>query len=200
MLSHFRLEYEKFSLIFGRVSMRAGLSPDFWTFFSLASSLVAAYFLMQHQYWLGLLFVIVMNLADMLDGATARASGKGTKFGSVLDHVVDRYAEFIVFAGLIAGGSVSPLMGMFIISGVIMASYVRAKAESKGGLQNCVVGIAGREEKLILMMLSFVVFALGYPTIAVILLFIAGLISHITAVQRLLYARQLILGPNLRVD
>ncbi len=196
MLNRFRAEYESFSIIFGKVSMRLGLSPDFWTLFSLGASLVAAFFLMQHQYWLGLLMVIVMNVADMMDGATARASGKGTLFGSVLDHVVDRYAEFIIFGGLMAGGSISPAMGMFIIAGVIMASYVRAKAESKGGLKNCVIGIAGREEKLILMMVALVFYALGYATIGVVLLFVVGLISHITALQRLMYARQLILGAK----
>ncbi len=194
MLNKFRAEYESFSIIFGKVSMRLGLSPDFWTMFSLASSLIAAFFLFQHQYWLGLLMIIVMNLADMMDGATARASGTGTLFGSVLDHVVDRYAEFIVFAGLIGGGTISPVLGMFIIAGVIMASYVRAKAESKGGLKNCTIGIAGREEKLILMMVSLIFFAVGYSTIGVALLVVVGLISHITAFQRLMYARQLILG------
>ncbi len=196
MLNKFRAEYESFSIIFGKISMRLGLSPDFWTLFSLASSLVAAFFLFQHQYWLGLLMIIVMNLADMMDGATARASGKGTLFGSVLDHVVDRYAEFIVFAGLVGGGTISPVMGMFIIAGVIMASYVRAKAESKGGLKSCVIGIAGREEKLILMMVALVFFALGFATIGIALLFVVGLISHITAYQRLMYARQLILGAK----
>ncbi len=196
MLNRFRAEYESFSIIFGKISMRLGLSPDFWTLFSLASSVIAAVFLAERQYWLGLLMIIVMNMADMMDGATARASGKGTLFGSVFDHVVDRYAEFIVFGGLIAGGSISPVLGMFIIAGVIMASYVRAKAESKGGLKSCVIGIAGREEKLILMMAALVFYALGYSQIGVGLLVVVGLISHVTALQRLMYARQLILGAK----
>jgi hypothetical protein len=57
------------------------------------------------------------------------------------------------------------------------------------------VGLAGRQEKLILMMLGLIFMAFNQLLIGQICIFLAGLISHITAVQRLVYARGQILNP-----
>jgi CDP-diacylglycerol--glycerol-3-phosphate 3-phosphatidyltransferase/archaetidylinositol phosphate synthase len=176
----------------GKASVSLKLSPDFWTLFSLFASILGGVFLYLGQFWWGLALIIIMFVADVLDGATARASGNLSKFGTVFDHVIDRYAEFVVIGGLIVGAWISPFVGVFAISGIIMASYVRAKAESAGGLKDCTVGIAGRAEKLILTYGSIVFLGLGLPLWANIMLGLVGLISHITAVQRLLYTKAVI--------
>jgi phosphatidylglycerophosphate synthase len=137
-----------------------------------------------------------MNLADMMDGATARAGKMATAFGTVFDHSLDRYAEFILYAGLVLGGAISPALGMFTACGVVMASYVRAKAESNG-VKSCVVGLAGRQEKLILTFLGLILFGINLPLPGQVCVFLAGAISHITFVQRLLFARTQILNKNL---
>jgi CDP-diacylglycerol--glycerol-3-phosphate 3-phosphatidyltransferase/archaetidylinositol phosphate synthase len=142
-----------------------------------------------------LLALLVMNVTDMLDGATARAGNMGTDFGTVLDHTCDRYGEFFLYAGLMLGGAISPALGIFTASGVVMASYVRAKAESAGKLKSCNVGFAGRQEKLILTILGLIFFAVNLPLAGQVCVFLAGLISHVTAVQRLMYARDQILKP-----
>jgi CDP-diacylglycerol--glycerol-3-phosphate 3-phosphatidyltransferase/archaetidylinositol phosphate synthase len=181
-----------FVMPLGKASASFNISPDFWTLFSLFSAFVGGFFLYRGEFWWGLFFIVVMFIADVLDGATARASGKTSKFGTVFDHVVDRYAEFVVIGGLMAGGWISPLIGIFTASGVVMASYVRAKAESSGGLADCTVGIAGRAEKLILMYGSIIFFGIGLPVWANGMLILVGIISHITAVQRLLYTKKMI--------
>lgn len=193
MLSKIRPFYEKVSIPFGLASLKLGLTPDFWTIFSLFSSVLAAIALAQGKFILGLIMSIIMNIADMLDGATARAGNIGSKFGTVLDHVCDRYAEFIVVTGFAIGGWISPALALFTASGIVMASYVRAKAESAGGLTNCVTGIAGRQEKLILIWLSMILFACNLIQFGQISLFLTGLISHITAFQRLMFTRHKIL-------
>jgi len=111
----------------------------------------------------------------------------------VLDHCTDRYGEFMLVAGLMINGAVSPLLGMFAASGIVMASYVRAKAESMCGIKSCVVGLAGRQEKLILLVLAVIFFGVGWDLPAQIMIALVGLISHITFVQRLLYTRSKIL-------
>ncbi len=196
MIAKLRPLYNIFVMPLGKASVRLRISPDFWTLFSLLSAFVGAIFLHLGYFWWGLTFIIVMFMADSLDGATARASGNLSKFGTVFDHSIDRYAEFIVIGGLMTGGWISPLVGMFAISGIIMASYVRAKAESAGGLKDCTVGIAGRAEKLILTYGSVIFLGLGWNLWATIMLILAGLISHITFVQRLLYARAVIKQAN----
>ena len=190
MLARLRPIYNKIVIPIGKASLKVGFTPNFWTLFSFSSAIIAGYLLYKGQFWWGLVFVIVIFLADMMDGATARAGGTSNAFGTVLDHVVDRYAEFIVISGLLLGGWISPAAAMFSSSGMIMASYVRAKAESAGGLSECTVGIAGRAEKLILTYGAIILLAIGYNNIAEILIWIIGVISHITALQRLLFARK----------
>ena len=195
MLTRWRALYERLSIPFGKASLRLGLTPNFWTLFSLfAGGLAGAAIGLGYFGW-GFAMVIVMNLTDMLDGATARAGNMGTPAGMILDHVCDRYGEFFLFGGFMLGGWISPALALFSASGVIMASYVRAKAESTGLVKSCAVGLAGRQEKLILMMLGLIFMALNQLLIGQICIFLAGLISHVTAVQRLVYARGQILNP-----
>lgn len=196
MLTRFRPIYEKYSILFGKASLNIGLPPDFWTLFSLVSSAIACILLADNQFWGGFLMIVVMNVMDMMDGATARAGKIGTPFGTVLDHTCDRYAEFFIIGGLILGGAIYPTVGLFTASGIVMASYVRAKAESAGGLKNCVVGLAGRQEKLILLWIGLILFALGFSTWGQLFIVLTGVVSHITAIQRLFYARKIILHPD----
>lgn len=190
MFARLRPWYEKVTLGFGRASVRLGLTPNAWTLFSALAALLAGVLFGAQQLFGGLLLAAVMNIADMLDGATARAGGLASRFGSVLDHVLDRYAEFFLFAGLMIGGYFSPASAVFCASGVIMASYVRAKAESVGGLKSCVVGWAGRQEKLTILYVGIVIALLGEPAALDGAAWVIGVISHWTSLQRLLYTRQ----------
>ena len=196
MLARLRPLYNNIVIPLGQLSVRLGFTPDFWTVFSLVAAIIAAYMLSRGSFWWGLVLVIVMYLADMLDGATARAGGTSNRFGTVLDHVVDRYAEFVIVTGLLLGGWISPAAAMFSSTGMIMASYVRAKAESAGGLKDCTVGIAGRAEKLFLIYGAVILLGLGIHNIAEYMFWIVGGISHITALQRLLFTRAVVLKEN----
>jgi len=198
MLTRWRALYEKLSIPFGKASLRLGMTPNFWTLFSLFSGALAGVAIALGAFGWGLAMVLVMNITDMLDGATARAGNLGTPAGMILDHVCDRYGEFFLIAGMMLGGWVSPALALFTASGVIMASYVRSKAESTGLVKSCTVGLAGRQEKLILMMLGLILFAFDQMLPGQISIFLAGLISHITAVQRLQYARHTILHPEVK--
>lgn len=187
-----RLIWNKFVTPFGKFGSMLGISPNTWTLFSLLCSVVGGAYLYYGKFWAGLSWIIIMLLADMLDGATARATGKSSSFGTVFDHVIDRYAEFVIFTCLLMGGWVSAFVGMFSISGIIMASYVRAKAESSGGLTECAVGLAGRVEKLLLTYGAIVFLAIGCKVWADVCFVAIGFISHVTAVQRLLFAKSMI--------
>lgn len=194
MLTRWRELYERLSIPFGKASLKLGLTPNFWTLFSLFAAALAGLAFGLGFIWWGLLAMVVMNVTDMLDGATARAGNMGTKFGTVLDHCIDRYGEFMLFAGLMAGGFISPLLAMFTASGVVMASYVRAKSESAGGMTKNIAGIAGRQEKLILVLVGLFFFGFNVMLPGQVCVFLAGLISHITFIQRLLFAKTQILG------
>jgi phosphatidylglycerophosphate synthase len=156
------------------------------TIASLLVAIASAYvYAMDMAPW-GALLIVATGVFDMFDGAIARATGKTSRFGATLDHVTDRYAECFILVGMIYGGYTPWYWGLFTLFGMLMASFTRAKAESVGGLERCTVGIAERQEKLIILiggslLHGYVGEALNYAVI------IVGVLSHITMAQRLHY-------------
>lgn len=199
ILTRFRDQYEQITLPLGRMCLRVGLTPDILTLVSLSLGAVAAYVTAKGSFLLGVLLILLMSVADSLDGATARAGGTANAFGTLFDHVIDRYAEFLILLGVMLSGAVSAGWAMFALFGMVMASYVRARAEASSLVASCSVGFAGRQEKLALLIIGMALQQffpqLGLITWAVIAV---GIASHVTALQRLLYARRVILGENGR--
>lgn len=183
-----RSTYETMSIPYGRACLKLGLTPNILTVIGLVIAGGAAVALWQRYFWVGILLVITASFADMLDGATARAGEIGTKFGCLLDRCVDRMGEFLILLGIALSGAVHPGWAMFGLFGMWSASYNRAAAESVGGLKNVEVGFVGRLEKFGMLILGmflesyFPGYALSTAVIAV------GVVSFITALQRLHYA------------
>jgi len=177
----------------GSILARAGITPNQMTGISLLSSIICCYLYAKYDLLLGALAILLVGFTDMLDGSIARASGKTSRFGGVLDHVMDRYAEFFILLGIALGGYVSWYWMVFTLFGMIMASFTRAKAESIGGLESCTVGIAERQEKLLSIIIGSLI---GYfirehaREIMNITFIIVGILSHITVIQRLMYTRR----------
>lgn len=192
-------------------------------------ALVSAWFFAMGDLVTGLLFMILTVVMDMFDGAVARAAGLASKFGATFDHVLDRYAEFLFMLGLMIGPLVGTAVswwtagdtfipwfwGFITLFGMIMASFTRAKAESVGGMESCTVGIAERQEKLILQFAGILLLIipttnvwedlltpvpvlldfftmLDITNILTFCIVIVGVLSHITVAQRLLYAKKMI--------
>jgi phosphatidylglycerophosphate synthase len=185
----YRPIYTRLMFPIGVFSARLGLTANFWTAASLVLAAVSGFLLYQGRIIAGAVFAVLMNLADVLDGATARASETAGPFGTVLDHTIDRYAEFMLLGGLLVGGWVPAGPLFFAATGMIMASYVRAKGESAGGVAAVLVGITGRAEKMFLFYFALAALAFGFPLAAEVLFWIIGGLSHFTALQRLLYTR-----------
>lgn len=188
MLGRFRAKYQQMISPLGKALAKYGFSPNFMTAFSLLMAFFSFYFYSIEWVLWGAFLIMLTGFFDMLDGAIARAIGKTTKFGATLDHVVDRYAEFLILFGIVYGSFTKWFWGVFTLFGMLMASLTRAKAESVGGLESCAVGIAERQEKLLILILGSIlnVFykeALNYAVILV------GILSNITVIQRLHYTR-----------
>ncbi len=197
MQSKRRMTYEALSIPYGRVCLKLGLTPNILTAVGLLLAGGSAVAIWKEHFILGVVFIILASIADMLDGATARAGDLGTKFGSVLDHTVDRVGEFLIMLGIALSGHVHAGWVLFGLFGMLSASYTRAAAESVGGMSNCVVGLVGRLEKFGMLIVGLAL-ELYFPGYAISTAVIAvGAISFITAAQRLHFAYvQLIKHPR----
>jgi len=213
----------------GAALAKTGITPNMITGLTVIVAMLSAYVFYLGDLLIGLALMILTVVLDMFDGAVARAANLATPFGATFDHTLDRYAEFFFMLGLMAGPTTLLLIpwwsggtfipwfwGFFTLFGMIMASFARAKAESVGGMESCTVGIAERQEKLILTIAGILLLALpstniwmdflallpvsamdffislDITNILTLCIVIAGVLSHITVAQRLHYASKVI--------
>ena len=81
--------------IIARTLAKVGLSGNMVTSIGLLIGLLAAFSIMFHLYWLGLVLLIISRICDGLDGAVARINGS-SDFGGYIDIVFD-----FIFYGII---------------------------------------------------------------------------------------------------
>lgn len=184
MLSGIREKIDPLIDTTARPFARAGFTPNGLTILGLLVGILAALlFVFEEPLWAGLT-VLICGFLDMIDGAVARLTGKVTPFGGVLDSVLDRYADSIIFIGIIYAGLAefaglsSWFWGVLALVGSLMVSYMRARAEAAGS-GKLAVGIAERGERLLILAIGAL---LNYTNYAVVLIVF---LTHSTVLHRL---------------
>jgi len=170
---------------------RIGLSPDGVSVLALACAVGAAgAFAAAGTGWylLGALLVFVNGWLDLLDGALAREQDVDSTGGDLLDHVLDRYADIAIVAGLAAGVGAYAL-GFLAVTGVLMTSYLGTQIQAIG-LGREYGGLLGRADRLALVGITAVVAAAVPGAIVAglgaveLLLALFAVVGHLTALQR----------------
>ena len=177
--------------------IKRGIHPNSLTTFGLLLSILSAVLLAKGKgyfFWAGL-SIMVAGTCDVIDGKVARATGLGSKFGALYDSAIDRYSEVIMFLGVffyfVANGMYTNSIAVFIaISGSLMVSYIRARAEALG--VQCRVGIMQRAERIVFLAvgalfgdITFV--SPSYPISLIVVIWFIAIGANFTAVQRLYY-------------
>jgi archaetidylinositol phosphate synthase len=168
-----------------------GLTPDFYSLVSFLAAIAAGFAFYAELFTIALVFVFANAFSDALDGTLARALGKTSLRGDFLDHVIDRYADLFIITGIFANGTVPWPIGVFGLTGVLMASYIGTQAQAVG-VGRYYGGILGRADRLILILgagiLDILAITRPYslPYLGWLLL-VFGILGHITAFQRFLY-------------
>jgi archaetidylinositol phosphate synthase len=142
-------------------------------------------------YAVGATLVGINGWLDLLDGALAREQDVASDAGDMLDHVLDRYADIVVVAGLAAGvgGPIGYALGFAAVTGVVMTSYLGTQSQAVG-LDRAYGGLVGRADRLaIIGLVGFAAAAVPDPVAAGLglvgwLLVFLAVVGHLTAVQR----------------
>jgi archaetidylinositol phosphate synthase len=176
---------------FTDLSLRTGLTPNFFSIFSFLAAIAASFAFYAEYLALALILVFVNAFSDALDGTLARAMGKASLRGDFLDHVIDRYADLFIITGIFANGTVPWPIGIFGLTGVLMASYIGTQAQAVG-VGRYYGGILGRADRLVLILGAGILDLLGvvHPysfTYLGWLLLVFGVLGHLTAIQRFLH-------------
>ena len=168
------------------VAKRLNINPNIVTVISPFIALISAYFFATGNLVLGAIFILLSGFLDVVDGAVARYHGRASPFGAFLDSTMDRFADAIIFIGIIFGGYIDWFVGVLAIHSAITVSYVRARAESQGA--ECNIGIAERAVRMIILMIGALIAAIfGSNIIFTYFIYILVILSYITVGQRVLH-------------
>ena len=168
--------------------VRAGVTPDIITVVGTVGAVASALiFFPQGWFFVGTLLIWAFVMLDLVDGAVARAGGRGSLFGAVLDSSCDRLADAAVF-GTVGwyyarhGQQWMLLAALLCLVLGSLTSYIRARAEAAG--LTATVGIAERADRLIIVLVGTGLTGLGLPFVLAVALWALVAASAITVVQR----------------
>ncbi len=175
---------------------RTKLTPDMLTVAGVALCLSGAVLIGFEErneklmFWLGGILFIAGSVADILDGALARAASKGTVFGAFLDSTFDRLGEAAVLTAIglvfMRDGNEIALVATFLaVIGSFLVSYTRAKAEALGLRGD--VGLGSRVERVVIISIGLFLAPWGWLEWP---LYVLAAMAWITVLQRMLFVRR----------
>jgi CDP-diacylglycerol--glycerol-3-phosphate 3-phosphatidyltransferase len=161
-----------------------GIPPNLITWLALILNLWAGIFFAAGQFATGGGMMILSGLCDLVDGPVARRQNRVSLFGAFLDSILDRYADLILFLGLLVYyARVNRFLYVGLagaaMAGAVMVSYAKARAESL--VPTSEIGFWERPERLVLMILGALVNRMP------LVLWILAIGPNITVVHRILH-------------
>ena len=158
-----------------------------------AAAAVLVYFEYRHDllfFWVAAAVFVVGSVLDILDGALARTSGKGTAFGAFLDSTMDRVSEGLVIGAIALvfarwENEVALAVAVAAVGGSFLVSYTRARAEALGLRGD--VGIGDRTTRVVVITAGLVLAPWGALPWAIYLL---AAMAWITVAQRIFSVRR----------
>lgn len=203
MLNKFRDSLQPILTKLGMTFASFGLSANFWTTLSLATSIAAGVvyaitsssssiistttvlpiirFSWLYGSVIGSILILISGFFDVIDGSVARATKQTSIKGAFLDSSFDKLSESIIFIGIAVGNLANPILCMIALSLSIIVSYVRARAESLG-VELKGIGIGERAERLLIIAIIGMVPVAGAMQWAVVMV---AVIAGLTLIQRI---------------
>lgn len=174
-----------------KVAHSLGFTPNSISITGLVLSLfsAAAYAFSHHLSWLlliAVIFILSSGYCDALDGIIARNYNQATPFGGFFDSILDRYADAIIFSGIIVGGLCDVYLGLAALLGSLLVSYSRARAEA-AGIKMESIGLAERAERMLIIAVSSIAAFFWLPSLNLGIALLA-ILTNITVIQRGIYA------------
>jgi CDP-diacylglycerol--glycerol-3-phosphate 3-phosphatidyltransferase len=171
-----------------RVLVKLGFSPNGLTIIGVLIAGIAAALVAGGMLAMGGAVILFAGVFDMFDGAVARLTDRVTKFGALFDSVMDRISEAVVLFGLLVfyldkGSTLGAIIVYVSITGSIMVSYVRARAEGLG--IECTSGLMQRPERVASLGIGIIVGQWWEPAMLIVLSVIAFLTVFTTG-QRII--------------
>jgi len=126
-------------------------SPNVVSLVALGVSFAACMLYINGCFFAGGVVLLFSGFLDTIDGTIARLTKRSTRFGALLDSVLDRYSDFFILAGFLIYYRYQWMFFVIILAilGSFMVSYVKARAEALGKTR--VLGLMQRPERILLI-------------------------------------------------
>ena len=118
--------------ILNPLARNLNINPNIVTVISPFVAALQPMDLQNHNLILGFIAILFSGFLDVVDGAVARYHDRASPFGAFLDSTMDRFADAIIYIGIIFGGYCDWFVGVLAIHSAITVSYARARAEITG--------------------------------------------------------------------
>src|SRR5271167_1471885 len=161
-----------------------GIPPNVITWAALVSNFWAAMMFTMGRFTAAGGLMALAALCDLLDGPVARLQNRVSLFGGFLDSILDRYADLMLFLGLLVYYAQVNRFRYAVLAGAAMAgsvmvSYAKARAESLAPTSE--IGFWERPERLVLMILGALTNRMD------VVLWILAVGPNITVIHRILH-------------
>jgi CDP-diacylglycerol--glycerol-3-phosphate 3-phosphatidyltransferase len=172
---------------FVRYFIKRDINPHYYTIIGFLINIISTYYILKGRWIIAALSILFAGAFDIIDGASARLFNRVTQFGAILDSVIDRYSDMLPLVGLIAFYSSIPNVKMVILAsitllGTAITPYVKARSESFIPRFN--IGFMERGERILLISIGLLL------NIMSPILWILAITTHLTVIQRTLYAKK----------
>ena len=192
MLTRLKQKVQQALTVEAKAAHRIGLTPN-----AISGIGIVLAFLSAVAYWewqtntfyllAATALLLLSGFCDALDGVVARLYEEATVFGGFLDSLLDRYADTAVYLGIIISGLCDRLWGLIALSGSLLVSYSRARAEAAGIKMESIV-LAERAERIIILAAASISAVFWQPTTAMnVGVILIAILSNLTVFQRGLY-------------
>ena len=171
--------------ILNPIAQNLNINPNIITIISPFVAVIAAYGFANHLLILATIAILLSGFLDVMDGAVARYHKRSSKFGAFLDSTMDRFADAIIYIGVIFGGYCDWFIGILAIHSAICVSYVRARAESQG--VECNIGIAERAVRMIILIIGALIGYFAGDIYFTYIIYILVILSYFTVAQRIVH-------------
>ena len=193
MLTKLKEKVQQMLTTEAKAAHKIGLTPNTISAIGIALAFLSA---LTYAEWqnrpayilIATVLLLLSGFCDALDGLLARLYQQTTAFGGFLDSLLDRYADAAVYAGIILGGLCDKLWGLTALTGSLLVSYSRARAEA-AGIKMESIGLAERAERIIILAMASLAAFFWQPETAInVGIILLAILSNLTVLQRGLYA------------
>mgnify|MGYP003308732094 FL=1 len=175
-----------------RVLSPMGVTPNQLTIAGFLITCIGAIFVIRESLFIAGCVLLFGAGLDMLDGIMARATGSASARGALLDSVMDRISEAVIFLCILTHYLMADeystdlvkakLLATFIaLISSVLVSYLRAKGESLG--VNASIGWITRPERILLIVLGLMI-TLWYEHSLFISILVIATGSMVVSAQR----------------